>query len=689
VLIPASFPEDLAGWARQGEAEFSADTTQVREGLVSARITIAPGADLKWQQLRQDFPNVREGDEFLARSWVRTEGVADGTGAYVALEFVGDGDARVGIAHSKLGLTNGAQGWEELTAAGAAPAGTRLVRISLILNSHGSAWFSAPELTLTAAAEQWPDLGDAVREVRVSADRLVLDAFGGVGFHTFHHTFDWTQDEMEQVIIKRWRELAPSFVRMNDNYNWNQETRDKVASHMRYIQEDTDTTIYVTTWDPPETQPGEERRRYARNVVDQLEYWVRHSGIRNVRYYCMTNELSLQGWGKLAQDMPRFRDYHQALYDELQARNLDIKLLASDASPIDLWWTIEWATQNMDDITGVYGGHHYINDRALDDERLYPWFLEKTTWGAGLARAKGKDFILGEFGAKQDGSQVRGKLNDACIYWDTPQERFVAIQLAEAAIAAMNAGVHALGYWTYMDFPEKWNESYRNKWGTFKCDDGDFATRDIYYGFGLLTKFFRGPATVHGVTVSDPRLRVAAVHHADGAWSVAMVNRNRGGVSIDLAIDGAPLDARFRKYVYDPLNVPQHPFGDLQPPEDVVEMSDGRLEDMLTGGTLTVYTTAYDEQAPAAVSGLTTTSTPEGVEVTWDASADEDLCYYRVYRAAREPVPLTVQGQIASTVANRLLDRTGHRESRYAVVAVDKSGNAGPAGAGRLQEDAP
>ena len=180
-----------------------------------------------------------------------------------------------------------------------------------------------------------------------------------------------------------------------------------------------------------------------------------------------------------------------------------------------------------------------------------------------------------------------------------------------------------------------------------------------------------GSPSIHAELADDHGLRV-------GRKRVARLMRQNG-------LRGATL----RKYVYDPLNVPQHPFGDLQPPEDVVEMSDGRLEDMLTGGTLTVYTTAYDEQAPAAVSGLTTTSTPEGVEVTWDASADEDLCYYRVYRAAREPVPLTVQGQIASTVANRLLDRTGHRESRYAVVAVDKSGNAGPAGAGRLQGDAP
>jgi hypothetical protein len=67
----------------------------------------------------------------------------------------------------------------------------------------------------------------------------------------------------------------------------------------------------------------------------------------------MTNELSLAGWGKLAQYLPKFRDYHQALYDELEPRKLDIKRLATDASPISFWETIQWARENMDEITGI------------------------------------------------------------------------------------------------------------------------------------------------------------------------------------------------------------------------------------------------------------------------------------------------------------------------------------------------
>ena len=36
----------------------------------------------------------------------------------------------------------------------------------------------------------------------------------------------------------------------------------------------------------------------------------------------------------------------------------------------------------MDDITGVYGGHHYFNHFLPEDPEFYPSFKEKCTWAA-------------------------------------------------------------------------------------------------------------------------------------------------------------------------------------------------------------------------------------------------------------------------------------------------------------------
>ena len=54
-----------------------------------------------------------------------------------------------------------------------------------------------------------------------------------------------------------------------------------------------------------------------------------------------------------------------------------MKLLATDASPVSYWNSLQWAADNMDDITDVYGGHHYATRQPADDLEFYSWFLER------------------------------------------------------------------------------------------------------------------------------------------------------------------------------------------------------------------------------------------------------------------------------------------------------------------------
>ena len=679
MIYDSGFEAGLEGWQQQGEAEFAVDTEGPHGGRQSARIVVPPGAQLQYQQLHHVLAPVASGDEFRVTLWVRSAGVTDGTGAYAALQFLDAAGQRVGIVHSKVAVTNGAAGWEQLTMEGRAPKGTTQGQVDLILHAHGTAWFVDVQVTQTGRLEPWPDLGAAERQITVRAGDVVQPHFGGVGFHAFHHIFPVTQPEFDEVIAKRWRELRPPFARLNHSMQWDQAMLDQTARHLRLMQQ-TGTEVYLTTWDPPDTQPGEERRAYAREVVDDLEYLVRRQGATNIRWYCMTNELSLNGWGALAGDLPKFADYHRALCEELQRRDLDLKLLATDASPVDYWPTIEWATGNMDDITGVYGGHHYINDYALDDERFYPWFLARLEWGVGLARGKGKEFIIGEFGSKQDGSMRNGKRWDACVYWDTPQEPLVAIQVSEAVIAALNAGVYALGYWTFADFPDDYSQTYANKWGVIKWREQGFATRPHYYAYALLTRYFPHDGAVLRAETSDPYLRVAAMRGPDeGSTSVAVVSRYAGEVPVAISLPGAAPARPFRKHVYDASRPPSHPFGDLPEPDATLTVGDGVLRDTVAQNTLTVYTTHYDNDPPPPVEGLAVTAGLDGKpRVTWEPSPAGDLCYYRVYASREAGFEPGVANQTGSTVATELTHAAAETGAQYhyAVVAVDDSGNA-------------
>lgn len=682
LLKDNDFTTPLQVWQKVGEdLELSTNTADIHSGRVPIRLHLNPQAKLAWSQIYRPFTgDFLAGDSLQATVQVRTEGLQDGSGAYMAMEFQDSSGERISIAHSQVSLDNGAKGWQQLTAAGNAPIGVKVVRINLILNSHGTAWFADPSLVRTARIEPWPDMGSALRKISIHPDKVIQDLFRGVGFHAFQHSFTVDQAEKDNVIYKRWKELAPAFARLNHDSAWDQKKLDEVATHLQRMKE-AGTELYMTTWNPDDARTPEAQATYAKKVADSLDYLINKKGLDNIKWYCMTNELSLGTWGKLVSDLPLFKAYHQALFKEFKARGLKIGLLATDASPIDLWNTIDWASNNMDDITGIYGGHHYINDFLPEDERFYPWFLDKLQWGTGIAKAKGKDFILGEFGAKQDGRVVNGYTMDACVWWDTPREPLVGVQVPEAAIAAINAGIYACGYWTFMDFPDDYTTSYKNKWGIFKSTGEDRSTRSLYYAYGLLTRYFRGPASVVKVNCADPRLRVMAIqNNSRKTWSIAVISRNKTAVPLEFSLPGLKTGTAFRKYVYNPANPPQNPFGDMPGPNAVIKSGTGFLRDSAgttAASTLTVYTTAFDTAPPAAVKGVRSENAGSKTMVIWKANQEPDLCYYRIYRGAKANFEPTLANQIGSTIATEYKDPSPVKGVHYKVVAVDQSGNAG------------
>jgi len=426
--------------------------------------------------------------------------------------------------------------------------------------------------------------------VRVLTDRVTQPRFAGVGFHVSFHQHRATPEHTE-LIWDRWRELRPSFTRVGYLLAQGEAGLEALGDLLVGMQE-TGTEVYLVPWDPEDVEPGPEMDAFARRLVDGLEHLIRQRGATNVRHYCMTNELSLGGkWARMVEDLPHFRAYHGAIYDELRRRELDVGLLATDASPIHNWTTIEWAAEHMDQITAIYGGHHYFNEHDPADPAFYDWFLENLKWGVRIAGDRGKDFILGEFGCAQDGRVIEGRKTDVCVHFGTNREPLVGMQLAEAVIAALNAGVYAMGSWTFTDYPDSYSRNYVNRWGAFEWE-GECRPRAHYYAYGLLTRHFRGPATAFGVESDDSLVRACALrNHATAGWSIAIVNRREQDRELSLRLEGEDLNARFHKYVYSPADVPWGQEDRLPAPISEPDMAEGSLRDKIPAGSLSVYTT--------------------------------------------------------------------------------------------------
>ena len=515
------------------------------------------------------------------------------------------------------------------------------------------------------------------------SDSLVNNDYGGVGFHEISPISKPTKWMVEQVFAKRWRELSPSFARVNDDPKWKKKELDEFCEYLKILK-DAETEMYITSFGAEEIHKYKNEADYVKKEVDNLEYIRKVKGFDNLKYYCMTNELSMDYWASMITEnkLDQFKRIHQLFYNEFKKRGLDIKLLATDASPFEYWYTIEWAAKNMDDITGVYGGHHYLNSFDVFDPAFYSFFLNKMKWAANLAKSKNKRFIMGEFGPKQSHSFIDSISYDAIIYNNTPLEPYVGIQVAEAVMAQMNGGIYASGYWTFADMPTNHGSKYANKWGIFKWEFDDFTTRPNYYALGLLTKYFRGPAVVYKVNVTDTLLRVAALKNVkNNTYSIAIVNRNTIPQQIKISFGVIESGKMFRKYVFDPTHVPFNYFGDLQSWSKKLSFINNILSDTVPAYSLVVYTSNFDETPPAPVEGLSVSIEKFDRDrnvMRWKPNSESDFCYYRIYRSVKPEVEIIPVNQIASTISTEFMDNWTYDLPKYyyKVVAVDKSGNS-------------
>lgn len=521
--------------------------------------------------------------------------------------------------------------------------------------------------------------------------------FGGIGFHNAEALiYPITEKEhFNQILCKCYREIAPGFMRTFGGYDdWSKDSMDAFYEYYCKMQKVTDTPIYLAAARGKLHFSEEEMEQYCERVADNLQYLKQEKGMKHLRYYCFSNEMSQVTWGALLKNLPLFKKYHEMLYRAFQNRGLDIGLLATDASGYDGWKTIEWAIQNMNAITEDYCGHVYERDYAPDNLEFYDFFYNKCNEMVKKTVAvDGKRFILGEIGIQKGYMTLgNGVVVDACRYFEDPKECAESgLLMAEMAFSAINAGVFALAFWSYADLPDPFSCAYSekegyakewgkcekyiaggttdvryNKWGILRWeDDGDYSPREVYWCLAPMIKLFKRNSKVLTINTEDDLLRACGIMNRDGSVSIGIVNRHTEPCEITL--DSTLFNKNIRVYEYDCKNVPVNAFADIQ---DFSVLDNKNPVITLKASSVTFFTTDYEEKLkPVVAKGV---RKKKGTLI-WQEISDENHCYYRVYADEKKGFVPSAENQIASTVATEL--PITNQKLHYKVLSVDIWGN--------------
>ena len=526
--------------------------------------------------------------------------------------------------------------------------------------------------------------------------------FGGVGFHnndaTMYHVIE--KEHFNQYVCKCYREVSPGFMRTFAGFSdWTKEAMDEFADYYEKMQKWTDTPMYLTPGMGKNHFSDDAIRKYCEDVAERLNYLYNEKNVKHIRYYCFSNELSCSMYGVLLNNLPLLQKYHEELYAAFQKYNLPIGLLATDATEYEYWDTIDYAIKNMPAITEDFCIHIYEREHDIYDEGFYDFFAEKCRAVVDKSiQCFGKRVILGEVGIQKNAGQLtfnKGAVIDTCRYFaDKREEAYCGLMLTEMAFAAINSGVFALAYWSYVDHPDpyscayssgtdeyarKWGEAERffsttadtkyNKWGFLKWDDekGDYGPRLHYWCIGLLTKFFKRNSKVLEIESFDKNVRGCGILNRDGSVTVGFVNRNKTETKICISTE--LFKKAVRVYEYDANNVSYNKFADLQ--DCVTVIDEDELIYVLKPESVTYFTTDYVTKEQTVYADNVEVS--EGM-ICWDEVTDKNHCYYRVFASDEMDFVPNEENQIASTVSTVL--KTDNIKKYVKVVSVDRSGNA-------------
>lgn len=497
--------------------------------------------------------------------------------------------------------------------------------------------------------------------------------WGGFGFHNSETSMTSIMSEefRDQRVLKTFREISPTYARVFAGYwDWTREAMDRFADYYDATFRRAGTTLYVVPGRMPVITEDFDATNYCEAVATRLEYLVKERKCTKIRYYCLSNELSVgPTYAWFGKHLDLYAALNREMHRAFMRHGLDIGLQTPDSSGYSRMSDIDWAITNINEQTDTYCWHCYERNLQPGDPALYANLTTALTNLVSKAMRKEKRLSLGEFGFTGKNTSygkgcMRDDGHDAFRHPGSEFSRRAAISRAEMGLAALNAGAVSAVSWTMVDYPDPFlredgdtpEEKARydvarfsgfgldvryNKNGVFRwCDEErDYSSYPDLYTMGYLVKLFRKGARVLPHTTDDDTLRAGGVTNPDGSASFALVNWGEAK-KVTLVVRH-PLEKPLRVYEYDSEHPPLNPFNDLQAMKGTVSAVKGEVVVSVPARSMTFLTTDYVDRQPSAITKIRIVNGRLG----WAPCEDPEHVYYRVFKDGK---------QIASTVATSL-----------------------------------
>ena len=483
--LPANgdFDDGLAGW--RGSATNVMTEAAAYGDRSVAHMTVPNDVPVGWPSLYQDVKAVA-GDLFEAHVDASGRNVCDGYGVYMAMEFHDAAGKRLSFSQSPAVGKDGE--WRTFQVRSVVPPGGVTVRLCLILNGHGEAFFDHARLVrlgnVAAGALDGPVTLTVTEEVACPS----LIGFGAEDdgwFYNPENAKHGVTEEDTEIREGRIEWMDPDWVRMffwykdwNPSEDWETFTFDtpNMESHYRTLEvyQRIGAIVNVTGVEWGMADPYGQPEKVAKAVGALFEHLIRAKGYTCVQQWTLTNEPNGAFAAQMGYTFDRYVALHVLIKQEFARRNLAVQSVGSDDTGGLPWFTDCVRNPTYFDSTDLFVSHNYM---PYADRLLAPLFFEDRL-KLLAEKTPRKPFAVAEFGFQDSRS---GTLENPIM-----ETYPYAVWTAAFVIEGLNHGVAGFSIWCLSEvfYPGNGFMNY----GLWDYKDNGWKLRPVYHAMANFTR---------------------------------------------------------------------------------------------------------------------------------------------------------------------------------------------------------